>query len=81
MKRREKRGGRREGGWRVDFAAIPVFFSDRHSTLQSGSSIQDHRHMKMRSELHFTKFKTKLQCDSDSGTIWPTFSSSFQCNC
>ena len=27
---------------------------------------------KMKSEVHFAKFKTKLQCDSESGTIWPT---------
>ena len=32
--------------WWVDFVAIPVFFSDRYSTLQSGSSTQDHRLMK-----------------------------------
>ena len=41
------------------FVAIPVFFSDRYSTLQSGSSTQDHRLMKNEIWTTFWKLKNK----------------------
>ena len=47
--------------WWMDFVAIPVFFSDRYSTLQSGSSTQDHRLMKNEIWITFCKIQ-KQSC-------------------
>ena len=43
----------------VDFVAIPVFFLDRYSTLQSGSSTQDHRLIKNEIWTTFYKIQNK----------------------
>ena len=46
------------GRW-VDFVAISVFFPDRYWTLQSGSSIQGHRHLKNEIWSAFCKIQNK----------------------
>ena len=43
----------------VDFVAIPFFFLDRYSTLQGGSSTQDHRLIKNEIWTTFYKIQNK----------------------